>query len=35
MTWNQLIEAGGVTVGDEVRISLEVELIRQAVPVAA
>lgn len=28
LTWNKALEAGGVVVGDEVRISLEVELIR-------
>lgn len=30
LTWNQALEAGGVMVGDEVEISLDVELIRQA-----
>lgn len=30
LTWNQALEAGGVTVGDEVKISIDVELIRQA-----
>ena len=30
LTWNQVLEAGGVTVGDEVKISLDVELIHQA-----
>jgi len=35
ITWNQLIEAGGVAVGDEVRISLEAELIREGVKQAA
>src|SRR5207248_805019 len=29
MTWNAALEAGGVLVGDEVKINLEVELIRQ------
>ena len=29
LTWNQALEAGGVLVGDDVRISLEVELVRQ------
>jgi len=28
LTWNKALEAGGVVVGDEVRISLEVELIK-------
>jgi polyisoprenoid-binding protein YceI len=30
LTWNQTLEAGGVLVGNEVTISVEVELIRQA-----
>jgi polyisoprenoid-binding protein YceI len=30
LTWNQVLEAGGVTVGDEVKISVDVELVRQA-----
>jgi polyisoprenoid-binding protein YceI len=29
LTWNQALEAGGVLVGDEIKIDLEVELIRQ------
>lgn len=29
LTWNKALEAGGVVVGDEVHISLEVELIKQ------
>ena len=29
LTWNQLLETGGVAVGDDVRISVDVELIRQ------
>jgi polyisoprenoid-binding protein YceI len=29
LTWNQLLEAGGVAVGDEVRLSLDVELVHQ------
>ena len=28
LTWNQLLEAGGVAVGDEVKISIDVELVR-------
>ena len=28
--WNQVLEAGGVLVGNDVRISIEVELVRQA-----
>lgn len=35
ITWNQLIEAGGVAVGDEVRISLKAELIQEEVMQAA
>lgn len=31
LTWNQVLEAGGVTVGDEVKISIDVELIQQSV----
>ncbi len=29
LTWNKVLEAGGVVVGDEVHISLEVEMIKQ------
>jgi polyisoprenoid-binding protein YceI len=37
LTWNQLLEAGGVAVGDEVKISVEVEAVAvtKEVPVAA
>ncbi len=39
LTWNQLLEAGGVTVGEEVKLSIDVELVKQAAaapaPVAA
>ena len=37
LVWNQLLEAGGVAVGDEVRISVEVEAVavKEEVPVAA
>jgi len=35
ITWNQAIETGGVLVGDEVRISIEAELIRATLPAAA
>lgn len=37
LTWNQFLEAGGVAVGDEVRIAVEVEAVaaRAEVPVAA
>ena len=30
LTWNQLLEAGGVAVGDDVKISIDVELVKQA-----
>jgi polyisoprenoid-binding protein YceI len=30
LTWNTMMEGGGVVVGDEVKISLEVELTRRA-----
>ncbi len=30
LTWNQALETGGVLVGDEVRITIEVELVKQA-----
>jgi polyisoprenoid-binding protein YceI len=30
LTWNQALETGGVLVGNEIRISLEVELVKQA-----
>jgi polyisoprenoid-binding protein YceI len=29
LTWNQALEAGGVAVGDEVKISIDVELVKQ------
>ena len=29
MTWNRVIEAGGVTIGDTVTITLDVELTRR------
>lgn len=35
LTWNQALEAGGVLVGNEVKIAVEVELIRQAKQAAA
>jgi polyisoprenoid-binding protein YceI len=28
LTWNQLLEAGGVAVGDEIKISIDVELVK-------
>lgn len=30
LLWNQLLEAGGVTVGEEVKLSIDVELVKQA-----
>jgi polyisoprenoid-binding protein YceI len=33
--WNQLIEAGGVAVGDEVKLAIEVQLVQQGLPAAA
>lgn len=35
LLWNQAMETGGVLVGDEVRISIEAELVKQAAKVAA
>ena len=35
LTWNQALEAGGVLVGNEVKISIEVELVRQVTQAAA
>lgn len=35
LTWNQALETGGVLVGNEVRIALEVELVRQPAGVPA
>lgn len=32
LTWNQVLEAGGVAVGDEIKLSLDVELVHQAAP---
>lgn len=34
LTWNQALEAGGVVVGDEVKITIDLELIRQAAAAA-
>jgi len=30
LTWNQVLEAGGVVVGDEVKLTLDVELLKQS-----
>ena len=35
LTWNQALEAGGVVVGNEIKISVEVELLRQVQEAAA
>ncbi len=35
LKWNQALEAGGVLVGEEVRISIDVELVKQAAPPTA
>lgn len=35
LTWNQLLEAGGVSVGDEVKIAIDVELVKQKAQAAA
>ncbi len=35
LTWNQLLEAGGVMVGDRVEIEIEVEAVKQAAAKAA
>jgi polyisoprenoid-binding protein YceI len=35
LTWNQVLEAGGVAVGDEVKLSLDVELVKQVAQTSA
>lgn len=35
LNWNQALEAGGVTVGEEVKISIDVELIKQTAQASA
>ena len=35
LTWNQALEAGGVVVGEDVKLSIDVELVKQAVAKAA
>lgn len=35
LLWNQALEAGGVAVGDEVKLSIDVELVKQAAVSAA
>jgi polyisoprenoid-binding protein YceI len=29
LTWNQVLETGGIAVGDEIKISLDLELVKQ------
>ena len=35
LTWNQMLEAGGVAVGDEVKLSIDAELVRQKAAIDA
>jgi polyisoprenoid-binding protein YceI len=35
LTWNQVLESGGVLVGEEIKIDIELELVKQAEAVAA
>jgi polyisoprenoid-binding protein YceI len=35
LTWNKTMDAGGVVVGDEVAVTLEVELVRKVAPASA
>ena len=35
LTWNQVLEAGGVAVGDEVRLAIDVELVEQSAQTSA
>ncbi|MFZ5624264.1 MAG: YceI family protein [Gemmatimonadota bacterium] len=35
LAWNQLLEAGGVVVGDEVKVSIDAELVKQVATAAA
>ncbi|HXT18574.1 MAG TPA: YceI family protein [Gemmatimonadaceae bacterium] len=35
LTWNQALETGGVAVGDEVKLSIDVEIVRQVAAAAA
>lgn len=32
LTWNQVLEAGGVTVGDEIKLSIDAEIVHQKAP---
>jgi len=34
LTWNQALETGGVLVGKEIKITIELELIKQEQPAA-
>ncbi len=35
LNWNQALETGGVLVGDEIKITIELEIVKQEAPVAA
>jgi len=35
LTWNQALEAGGVLVGDEIKVEIELELLKEAAPATA
>ncbi len=35
LNWNQTLETGGVLVGDEIKIAIELEIVKQEAPVAA
>ncbi len=35
LNWNQALETGGVLVGDEIKIGVELEIVKQEAPVAA
>jgi polyisoprenoid-binding protein YceI len=35
LNWNQALETGGVLVGDEIKVNIELEIVKQEAPVAA
>lgn len=35
LTWNQALEAGGVLVGDEIKVEIELELLKEVAPASA
>lgn len=35
LNWNQALETGGVLVGDEIKVAIELEIVKQAAPVEA